>query len=138
MDRQDFSRLQDAKGKERAEEDTRRLVAIARAEVMASLLTGTDEWDLFLQNIQAVVNEATAQAHAFQLQIDSPATEATDLARLRLHRILALERVRILGAVMELPKDLIEHGKKARQLIERLRRPDDAPAKKKAPRSRRK
>ncbi len=114
---------------ERAEEHRPQLEMLVQAEVKAGLLTGDPNWDIFLSYIQAVLEVAKGQRDAFAAVIADPATVEHD--RIMSAKIGLAECKGLIDAweaVISLPKDILEVGREARTLLERMPAATDAAA----------
>ncbi len=117
----------EGKKAERAQERRPQLEMLAQAEVQAGLLTGDPNWDIFLSYIQAVLEVTKGQRDAFAAVIADPATVEHD--RIMSAKIGLAECKGLIDAweaVISLPKDILEVGREARTLLERM--PDAADA----------
>ena len=95
--------------------------------VKADLLTGEPTWDHFLTLIQGAIETTREQMGAFQRQLgDSDTFEHQEMIRLKTQALLCGERIKAWEVVMTLPKDIMERGEKAENLMERLARAGNA------------
>lgn len=97
------------------------LAMLAQAEVSARLLTGSPEWDIFLQMLQATVDRFKANRDSLDEMLKDPRlANADDIIRTKIQYIQADTYVRALEGVVSLPVDIIESGDRARDLLSRL------------------
>ena len=119
FDRSEYTELANKKQLER--QANGRLEMIAQAAVKADLLTGDSNWDTFLSYIQAAAEQTEAQRNAILEQISDPnIVDDNQTRRLRNAVIACNERIGAWKAVMDLPKDIIENGEKARAILDKL------------------
>ncbi len=123
----DWQKRVDAKGAERAQEHRPVLKMLAQAEVKAGLLTGDPNWDIFLSYVQADVEFMEGLRDGFEAKIADPRTvnhEQIVLAKIGLAECTAT--INAWEAVISLPKDILEMGREARTLLDRMPPPPDA------------
>lgn len=99
----------------------------ARAAVKAEALTGEESWDFFLSFLQEARDRSANVADTHRAALGNPdLVDPLAVEKARRGIFLADERVRLIDAIMLLPKDLIAVGKEAKSLLARL--DDDAEA----------
>ena len=97
------------------------LVLLSQAAVNASNMTGSTEWDVFLQFLQSHADRVKASRVALDEVLKDPrVTSDEDMRRAKIQYIEADAIVRTLEAVISLPSDIIESGDKARDLLARM------------------
>ncbi len=103
-------------------EDQRpRLELLRQAAVRAELLTGHSHWDSFLGYIQAAVEETELQRESLISAISDPLLVDRDtIMRMKIALAECKARIEAWQVVIELPKDLVKAGDKAKGLLERL------------------
>ncbi len=92
-----------------------------RAELDARAVTAVPEWDTFLTYLQAALETSRKQRSELKEQLLGDALinhDAIMKAKLTFARIE--ERVVLLEAVIDLPKDLIQNGERATALLGKL------------------
>ncbi len=121
---QDFkARTRSARGRREAARRPQ-FEMLAQAAVKTADLTGDDRWDWFLSLLQAAVEHTEAQRDAFAEVIQDLKTadyEAIMAAKTGLAECKG--RINAWNATISLPKDLIEMGREAKTILDRL----DAP-----------
>ncbi len=120
-DYDEWKKKVDAGKAERAAEHRPQLEMLAQAEVKAGLLTGDQNFDIFLSYLQAALEVTEAQRDGFAAVIADPATVAHD--RIMAAKICLAEckgRAEAFEAVISLPKDIMEMGAEAKTLLERM------------------
>lgn len=97
------------------------LVLLSQASVNAANMTGSTEWDIFLQFLQSQVDHVKESRAALEVVMKDPrVTSDEDMRRAKIQYIEADAIVRTLEAVISLPSDIIESGDKARDLLSRM------------------
>lgn len=87
---------------------------VEQAKPPMEKLTGTEEWDLFLQVLQAALDKHVAERDGWAQVHATEANFSYDrLVEVKTQLKLADDRVRLLDWVMGLPKSLIEEANKA-------------------------
>ncbi len=113
--------------KAKKSDDQRPYFEMARqSAVRVELLTGDSHWDSFLSYIQAAQDETEAQLQSLIQLISNPIV--VDHDRIMQAKIGLAEckgRIDAWQAVIELPKDLIEAGNKAKGLLERMTKEEE-------------
>ena len=98
-----------------------RLELLRQAAIRTELLTGSPDFDSFLGYIQAAMEGTEAQRKSLIELLSDPLV--VDHVRIMQAKIALAEckgRIDAWQTVIELPKDLIEAGDKAKGLLERL------------------
>jgi hypothetical protein len=94
---------------------------IQQAAVKAELLTSDPVWDLFLTYLQFALEETeTYRENAQNILIHPTTVGHNDMLQAKIALAESTSRAAILRAVISLPKDLIQMGKDAEGLLERL------------------
>lgn len=97
------------------------LVLLSQAAVNATNMTGSTEWDIFLQFLQSQAERVKEGRAALETIMKDPrVTSDEDMRRAKIEYIEADAIVRTLEAVISLPSDIIESGAKARDLLSRM------------------
>ncbi len=97
------------------------LVVLSQAAVSAANMTGSTEWDIFLQFLQSQVERVKESRAALEVVMKDPrVTSDEDMRRAKIEYIEADAIVRTLEAVISLPSDIMESGDKARGLLARM------------------
>lgn len=92
-----------------------------QAAVDKKKLTGDPKWDIFLQELQAKIEEAQKALVNFSAQLESPElTDPNEVQRIRNCVFICNERIGSLNMVINLPKEIIETGKVASTQLEAL------------------
>ena len=103
-----------------------RLELLRQAAIRTELLTGSSEWDSFLGYIQAVMEETEAQRKSLiELLSDPLVVDHVHIMQAKIALAECKGRIDAWQAVIELPKDLIEVGDKAKGLLERMTKEDE-------------
>lgn len=103
--------------KQRKEE----LVRLEQAALEKQQLLNDPKWDIYLQEIQSWIKTTKEHLTAFQAQLDSPElTDPTEVQRLRNRIFVCNERIGTLNLVIDLPKQVIELGEKAKLKLEEI------------------
>lgn len=106
-----------AKGK-RLHEMMPAIRKLAMAEVEADKLTGSPEWDMFLQMIQVRIDDCQTMLDGVGASIMRKGLHGDDLMDIRTEAIQIQERLDTLLYVKDLPKTLLDNGvASARQIV---------------------
>lgn len=98
-----------------------RFELLRQAAIRTELLTGNSEWDSFLGYIQAAMEGTEAQVQSWiELMSDPLIVDHDQIMRAKIVLAECKGRIDAWQAVIELPKDLIEAGNKAKGLLERM------------------
>lgn len=111
-----------AEGKrEKAAEIRPRLEMLQQAAVKAEHLTGNEHWDWFLSYIQDAIETTEKHRTAFQSAMADPKTVSHEsLLEAKIGIAECNSRIEAWKSAMELPKDFMEMGEQAKNLIDRL------------------
>ncbi len=111
-----------ATGKRENAADVRpQLEGLRQAAVKAELLTGNEHWNWFLSYIQDAIETTEKHRAAFQaVMADSKTVSHESLLEAKIGIAECSARIEAWKVVMELPKDFIEMGEQAKNLIDRL------------------
>ena len=105
------------------EYDAKRLNTLrimSMAEVPASVLARGEEWRLFQQTIQGVIEKADAELSELQRGIMAPnVLSHDDLMAVKINGVILSESINALKAVLELPKKIQQDAKAAKEWVER-------------------
>ena len=115
--------LEDRKNGQQAESKAQRkqLVMLAQAVVEAENMTGVPEWDRFLSYVSAASEACGERAAALRDRIADPSVVGHDeIMQLKISLEGWIQRGLAFDAVIRLPKDLMEVGEDARELLERM------------------
>ena len=97
------------------------LQTLSQAQIKAEHVTGDPNWDTFLSYIQAAVDNHEAEIEELKSVLESPHMVAPDdIMRLKIAIISCRSRLSAWDAVIALPRDIKEHGEKARTILDRL------------------
>ena len=89
--------------------------AVEQATVSNELLTNSPEWNIYLQELQAILDKSKEARLSFQLRLEDPeVSDPIEVTAIRNKIFILNERIGILDSVMRLPKDIIETGKEAK------------------------
>ena len=103
-----------------------RLELLRQAAVRTELLTGNSEWDSFLGYIQAALEETEFQRKNLFSAISDPlCVDHNAIMQIKIAIAECKGRIDAWQAVIELPKDLIEAGDKAKGLLERMTKEEE-------------
>ncbi len=119
--REDYDALVERRKGEALVAHTQTFAYQVQAEVAAEHLTGTKEWDVFLQYIQASIEAMGKKRDGFMSKLQDPRlTNGDELmaAKIGYHETDAM--IRAWNAVIELPADIKRAGENARSILERL------------------
>lgn len=101
------------------------LEMLRQTAIRTELLTGSPEWDSFLGYAQAAMEETEAQLQGWIVFITNPVIVDRDqIMQAKIALAECKGRIDAWKAVIELPKDLIETGNKAKGLLERMAKDD--------------
>ena len=121
FDLSDFKALNKDLEKKRIETITPHLLILKQGVVVAELLPGVPAWDTFLSYIQGAIDATREQYAALQGMLASPSILDTDrLLQIKVNALRCAERIAAWEAVLGLPKELIEIGTKAADLLTRM------------------
>ena len=116
----EYQQRLEARKREIATERMPELRSLAQGEVLAPRLTGSEEWDAFLQIVQAMIAEARQIADARAKAIATEfSLSADELAQRRLEAAQLFGRLAALEEVQQIPSVMRKGGEEARALIER-------------------
>ena len=110
---------------EKADDQRPRLELLRQTAIRTERLTGAPDFDSFLGYIQAAMEATEAQRESLVELLSDPMV--VDHARIMQAKIALAEckgRIDAWQGVIELPKDLIEVGNKAKGLLERMTKND--------------
>ena len=97
------------------------LQSLSQAQIKAEHVTGDPDWDTFLSYIQSAVENHEAEIAELKTMLESPHMVAPDdIMRLKIAIISCRARLSAWDAVISLPRDIKEHGEKARSLLDRM------------------
>ena len=103
-----------------------RLELLRQAAIRTELLTGSSEWDSFLGYIQAALEETEFQRKNLLSAIADPlCVDHNTIMQMKIALAECKGRIDAWQAVIELPKDLIEAGDKAKGLLERMTKEEE-------------
>jgi len=121
FDLSDFKALNKDLEKKRIETVVPHLQLLKQGVVVAELLPGVPAWDTFLSYIQGAIDTTREQHIALQGMLASPSILDTDrLLQIKVSALRCAERIAAWEAVLGLPKELIESGTKAADLLTRM------------------
>jgi len=107
FDRADYKELQ----KRKARSDFR---VVEQAAVDKQRLTGSPEWDIFLQQLQSSLDEAKGSLESHLAMMGDPTMTDDQLRALNNKISILNERVGTIDSIMNLPLDIIKKGEDAR------------------------
>ena len=85
------------------------LEAQRRVALDMTYVTGSEQWDVYLQHLQAMVEADEKIVEGLEKQLSSPMLcDPNETTRIRLNLIGAKNRVMAIRQAMELPKQLME------------------------------
>ena len=117
----EFSKWRAVHQKEKVSAERRRFEILQQAAVKAEHLTGQPEWDYFLSLLQNAIDVTETQAKEFERKLSDPSLVGhEDLLAVKIDLIRCLERMMAWKVVMDLPKELVESGETAANILERL------------------
>lgn len=127
IEQQEFFELMARKKREKdaARADVAAFRQMAQAAVAVENLTEQPMWDLFLRYLQAA-KEAWEQERDGTLRHVLDATTTDMTMALKMQAIRLEERVRLIDALMGLPKELIAIGEEAKGIAERMEEDGDS------------
>ena len=127
FDRSDFTRsLAEAKAKQ-AQQTMESLRQMQQASVEAEKLTGDPMWDRFLTYVQAAIENTRRWVESMKAMLEDPnLVGADDVARIRINIMLGNERIRAWQAMIDMPKEMIEKGEEAANMLMELA-PEEKP-----------
>jgi hypothetical protein len=121
FDRQEFDKLMGENTIKRLEKQRDHLEYQKQAEVSATLLTGDQNWDVFLQFLQSAVDTTKAQKTSLEERyLDPGLVNPDEIMKDKILIMLCAERIKAWETVIALPVDIMSQGEKARSLLARL------------------
>jgi len=94
------------------------LRAIQQAAVQAEYLTGSEYWDIFLRYIQSAVDRSKGiENQLMETLASAQMVEHTQWLKTKIALLECRARVEAWESVMQLPKDLIDNGGRADELL---------------------
>ena len=91
---------------------------VAQAEVPMAALTGSPEWNVYLQVIQAMIEGAEGEAKAAIEALEDPEVmEPTELAKRKTRLLLRRQAIQTMTELRDLPRMLMEGGREAKKLL---------------------
>ena len=82
---------------------------LRQAAVSSDLLTGHPVWDIYLQRLQVLLDEAQAGLAAWQGKLAGAYAEA-DLRKVQIEINVFTDRIATLTHCMEIPKEILTHA----------------------------
>ncbi len=117
VDREQYAEL--VRQKANGQDSRVHLQALVQAEIKAVHVTGDPSWDTFLSYIQAAIEKHENEVDGLRNMLDSPVMVNPDeIMRLKIAIISCRAQLSAWNAVIGLPKDIKEHGEKARTLLD--------------------
>ena len=117
VDREQYAEL--VRKKSNGQDNRVQLQALIQAEVKAEHITGDPGWDTFLSYIQAAIEKHEDELVSLKAMLESPdMMNADDMMNCKIAVIRRRERISAWNAVIGLPRDIKEHGEKARALLD--------------------
>ena len=93
---------------------------MSMAEVPASILARGEEWRLFQQTIQGVIDQAESELTELNTGIMAPnVLSHEDMMAVKINGVILSERINALRAVLALPKKIQQDAKAAKDWVER-------------------
>jgi len=121
FDLSDFRTLSKDLERKKIETIAPQLQLLKQGAVVAELLPGVPAWDTFLSYIQGAIDTTKGQYIALQDMLSSPSIlDADKLLQIKVNALRCAERIAAWEAVLGLPKELIESGTKATDLLTRM------------------
>ncbi len=120
IDHKDFEEI---KKQKEEESEQRRLVVfhgMAREAVKAEFVTNDENWDLYLSYIQGLIKNAEDMLPGYEKKLLGDVFEHSEMLLLKSEITRLQERLHVLNFVIELPKKIIENGKKAKQYVDKF------------------
>jgi len=121
VDRQDFEGLKARSMATVRPHDTGSLRVIERDALQAQHLTSLPSWDRFLTYLQAALQRLERVRSGAQAKLNAIGVVdhgSLIAAKMELH--VADGQIELLESIMSMPKEIIEHGDKARDLLEKI------------------
>ena len=104
-----------------------RLELLRQAAIRTEHLTGSPDFDSFLGYIQAAMEGTEAQVRSWiELMSDPLIVDHDQIMRAKIALAECKGRIDAWQAVIELPKDLIQAGDKAKGLLERMTKEEES------------
>ena len=117
VDREQYAEL--VRKKSNGHDNRVHLQALVQAEVKAEHITGDPGWDTFLSYIQAAIEKHEDELISLKAMLESPdMMNSDDMMNCKIAVIRRRERISAWNAVIGLPKDIKEHGEKAKALLD--------------------
>lgn len=117
VDREQYAEL--VRQKANGQDNRVHLQALVQAEIKSEHVTGDPHWDTFLSYIQAAIEKHEGEIEQLKTMLESPHMVAPDdIMRLKIAIISCRAQLSAWNAVIGLPKDIKEHGEKARALLD--------------------
>ncbi|MEE8607201.1 MAG: hypothetical protein V3S55_06345 [Nitrospiraceae bacterium] len=117
VDREQYAEL--VRKKANGQDNRVHLEALVQAEVKAEHVTGDPHWDTFLSYIQAAIEKHEDELVSLTTMLESPDMMNTDdMMNCKIAVIRRRERISAWKSVIGLPRDIKEHGEKAKALLD--------------------
>ncbi len=123
FDRNDYRAYLEETAKEKDGDKVHQLRTVERAALKAQAITGDPNWDNYLTYLQAAIDNTEQQHKRLQEQLCGDVVELVDMMRIKLALAECNGRLIAWRAARDLPKDLIENGDKARDLLTKVANP---------------
>ena len=117
VDREQYAEL--VRQKSNGHDNRVQLQALVQAEVKAEHITGDPSWDTFLSYIQAAIEKHEDELTSLKAMLESPdMMNMDDMMNCKIAVIRRRERISAWNAVIGLPRDIKEHGEKAKAVLD--------------------
>ncbi len=124
VDREQYAAL--VREKANGQDNRVHLEALIQAEVKVEHVTGDPHWDTFLSYVQAAIEKSEEELGSLKTMLESPHMVAPDdIMRLKIAIVSCRSRLSAWDVVIALPRDIKEHGEKARALLDVMEDADD-------------
>lgn len=126
FDRADFLKLGEKAATEARRSRQPELLHLKQAAISASNMTGTPEWDVFLQYLQAGVEAASEQRDAFMRDLANPLlVDPNAVAQKRIAVIRLNDRIDTITRIIAMPAEIKHHGRIADEKLKEIAKLDE-------------
>jgi len=119
-DREDFNKFIEEKRSETVRDRSHDLRRMALGALPAEAVTRDPNWNTVLEIIQARIDEAEERIREIQGQMEQfSGFGHDDLLKLKISVMLHRQAIETMTEIRNIPKDLLEGGEKARELMKK-------------------
>jgi hypothetical protein len=118
--REEWDERREEMAAERERERIPDLRRVAQAEVPIRFLTGSREWDFYLQVIQAMIVDAEERAGAAAAELEDPLVlDSTEMMKRKVGLIKIRQSIETMTELRDLPKVLVDGGRAAKKALKK-------------------